>query len=182
VSAARFLSEVPAWGSEWRWVEAGAHTPAPLHTLSARASVTTPATTNPSAPAASYSCQLTVSVSDSSPPSVGASARGDDTRGGGGEGCGGAAAAAAPSSRVASLRAGSRCCQTTPPHALSSLRIRCCEKTVCLTSLLMFRTVDSPELTLPCTTTGTRAAPWALCRVVSTIGVAHTRRGRQERT
>jgi hypothetical protein len=115
VSAARFLSEVPAWGSEWRWVEAGAHTPAPLHTLSARASVTTPATTNPSAPAASYSCQLTVSVSDSSAsPSVGASARGDDTRGGGGEGCGGAAAAAAPSSHAACLRAGSRCCQHTP--------------------------------------------------------------------
>jgi hypothetical protein len=53
------------WDSEWRRVEVGAHTPAPLHTLSARASVTTPATTNPSAPAASYSCQLTVSVSDS---------------------------------------------------------------------------------------------------------------------
>jgi hypothetical protein len=122
-------------GSDWRWVEAGAHPPVPPHTLSARASVTT----NSSAPAASYSCrlsasyscQLTVSVSDSSSPlSVGASARGDDTRGGGGEGCGGAAAAAAPSLHVASLRAGSCCCQTKPPHTLSSPRIRCCEKTV----------------------------------------------------
>jgi hypothetical protein len=91
-----------------------------LCTLSARASVTA----NSSPPDVSYSCrlstscscQLTVSVSDSTPPlSVGASARGDDTRGGGGEGCGGAAAAAAPSSRVASLHAGSCCCQTTPP-------------------------------------------------------------------
>jgi hypothetical protein len=109
------------WGSEWRWVEAGAHTPAPLHTLSARASVTTPATTNPLAPAASYSCQLTVSVSDSSAsPSVGASARGDDTRGGGGEGCGGAAAAAATSSRVASLRAGKSLLSTHAPRTPSA--------------------------------------------------------------
>jgi hypothetical protein len=96
------------------------HTCAAAHALTARASVTT----NSSAPAASYSCrlstsyscQLTVSVSDSSPPlSVGASARADDTRVGGGEGCVGAAAAAAPSSHAAFLRAGSGCCQHTPP-------------------------------------------------------------------
>jgi hypothetical protein len=103
-------------------------------------------------------------VSDSSAsPSVGASARGDDTRGGGGEGCGGAAAAAAPSSRVASLRAGSRCVNTRPPHMHPQLAANSMlEKTVGLTSLLALRTDDSPELTLPCTTTGTRAAPWAL--------------------
>jgi hypothetical protein len=90
-----------------------------VYMLSARASVTTnsspPAASYSCRLSASYSCQLTVSVTDSSAcPSVGASARADDTRGGGGECCGGAAAAAAPSSRVAFLRAGSRCCQTTP--------------------------------------------------------------------
>ena len=114
-----FAEQVPPGvhgGGGWRQ---GAHTPVPLHTLSARASVTTnsspPAASYSCRLSASYSCQLTVSVSDSSPPlSVGASARGDDTRGGGGEGCGGAAAAAAPSSHAASLRAGSCCCQTTP--------------------------------------------------------------------
>jgi hypothetical protein len=115
-----------------------------VHTLSARASVTT----NSSAPAAAYSCrlsapyscQLTVSVSDSSHPlSVGASARGDDTRGGDGEECGGAAAAAARSSHAASLHAGSCCCQTTPPaRPQLAVNSMCCEKTVGLTSLLAF--------------------------------------------
>ena len=131
-----FVCEVPPGvqsGGGWRQ---GAHTPVPLHTLSARASVTTnsspPAASYSCRLSASYSCQLTVSVSDSSPPlSVGASARGDDTRGGGGEGCGGAAAAAAPSSLAASLRAGSCCCQTTPPaRPQLAANSMCCEKPV----------------------------------------------------
>jgi hypothetical protein len=135
------------WGSEWRQ---GAHPPAPLHTLSARASGAHPPAVHthlrhhpshhqPSAPAGSYSCQLTVSVSDSSPPpSVAAVVTKVEQR-----------PQRLPPRASLPSALGLAAVKPRPPHALSLMRIRCCEKTVGLTSLAYEQTT---HLSLPCPT------------------------------